>query len=60
MSTWEKEIGAITLFVEDVDRSRASIPGHLRPEPMFTEEEKAGFRLKNLYFFLPSPRRRRR
>jgi lactoylglutathione lyase len=52
MSTWEKEIGAITLFVEDLDKSKAFYEEIFDLEPTFTEADGAGFRLKNLYFFL--------
>lgn len=52
MSTWEKEIGAITLFVEDLDRSKGFYTEVFDLSPMFTEEENAGFRLKNTLLFL--------
>lgn len=52
MSTWDKEIGAITLFVEDVDKSRAFYQDIFDLEPMHTDDDGTGFRLKNLYFFL--------
>jgi lactoylglutathione lyase len=52
MSTWDKEIGAITLFVEDVDKSRAFYQDIFDLKPMHSDDDGAGFRLKNLYFFL--------
>jgi lactoylglutathione lyase len=52
MTTWEKEIGAITLFVEDLEKSKAFYQDIFELEPMFTEDDGAAFRLKNLYFFL--------
>jgi catechol 2,3-dioxygenase-like lactoylglutathione lyase family enzyme len=52
MSSWEKEIGAITLFVEDVDRSKAFYQEVFELDPMYADADGAGFRLKNTFLFL--------
>jgi catechol 2,3-dioxygenase-like lactoylglutathione lyase family enzyme len=43
MSGWQKKIGAITLFVEDPDRSKAFYREVFELEPMLEDETGAGF-----------------
>ena len=52
MSGWKKKIGAITLFVEDADRSKAFYREVFELEPMMEDETGAGFQLADTYLFL--------
>jgi len=52
MSDWPKSIGAITLFVEDPDRSKSFYQDVFELPPMFADETDAGFRLANTLLFL--------
>jgi catechol 2,3-dioxygenase-like lactoylglutathione lyase family enzyme len=52
MSDWEKEIGAITLFVEDPARATSFYERFLGTKPVFDDETDAMFRLKNTLLFL--------
>ena len=52
MSSWQKKIGAITLFVEDPDRSKAFYQEVFELEPMLEDENGAGFRLEDTFLFL--------
>ena len=52
MSDWPKNIGAITLFVEDVDRAVSFYREAFGLEPAFAEETDAMFRLENTLLFL--------
>jgi len=52
MSGWQKKIGAITLFVEDPDRSKAFYQEVFELEPMFEDETGAGFQLEDMFLFL--------
>ena len=52
MSGWQKKIGAITLFVEDPDRSKAFYQEVFDLEPMLEDETGAGFRLEDTFLFL--------
>jgi catechol 2,3-dioxygenase-like lactoylglutathione lyase family enzyme len=52
MSGWQKKIGAITLFVEDPDRSKAFYQEVFELEPMLEDETGAGFRLEDTFLFL--------
>ena len=52
MTGWEKQIGAITLFVEDVAASNAFYQKVFDLTPFLDGETNAGFRLKDVYFFL--------
>lgn len=52
MSDWPKNIGAITLFVEDVDRAVSFYQETFGLEPAFAEETDAMFRLENTLLFL--------
>jgi catechol 2,3-dioxygenase-like lactoylglutathione lyase family enzyme len=52
MTKWEKEIGAITLFVEDADVSARFYQDIFELDPMYTDANGTGFRLQNLFFFL--------
>jgi catechol 2,3-dioxygenase-like lactoylglutathione lyase family enzyme len=52
MSGWQKKIGAITLFVEDPDRSKAFYQEVFELEPMLEDENGAGFRLEDTFLFL--------
>ncbi len=52
MSEWEKEIGAITLFVEDLDRAKVFYQKVFDLQPGFEDETDAMFRLKNTLLFL--------
>lgn len=52
MSDWRKDIGAITLFVEDTGRSSSFYQTVLELRPMFEDETDAGFRLGNTLLFL--------
>jgi catechol 2,3-dioxygenase-like lactoylglutathione lyase family enzyme len=52
MSSWQKKIGAITLFVEDPERSRDFYREVFELEPMMEDETGAGFRLEDTFLFL--------
>jgi lactoylglutathione lyase len=52
MSDWQKNIGAITLFVEDLDRARSFYQEVFERQPAFADETDAMFRLENTLLFL--------
>ena len=52
MSDWLKEIGAITLFVEDLDRSKLFYEQVFDLQPGFEDEADTMFRLENTLLFL--------
>jgi lactoylglutathione lyase len=52
VTSWDKQIAAITLFVEDVPASKAFYQNAFDLTPFEDGETNAGFRLKDLYFFL--------
>jgi catechol 2,3-dioxygenase-like lactoylglutathione lyase family enzyme len=52
MAQWQKNIGAITLFVEDVGRSASFYHRAFELEPAFASETDAMFRLDNTLLFL--------
>jgi catechol 2,3-dioxygenase-like lactoylglutathione lyase family enzyme len=52
MAGWEKQICAITLFVEDVAASKAFYQSVFDLSPFDDGETSVGFRLKDMYFFL--------
>jgi lactoylglutathione lyase len=52
VSEWQKRIGAITLFVEDVAASRAFYQRVFDLEPFDAGETNVGFKLTDQYFFL--------
>ncbi len=52
MTEWQKRIGAITLFVEDVAASRAFYRKVFELEPFDDGETNVGFKLTDQYFFL--------
>lgn len=53
MTTWDKEIGAITLFVEDVAVSKAFYQNVFELAPFDDSgETNVGFKLTDVYFFL--------
>jgi len=52
MSDWEKEIGAMTLFVGDLDRSKAFYQEVFGLPPLNEEEDSVMFRFKNVLVFL--------
>jgi catechol 2,3-dioxygenase-like lactoylglutathione lyase family enzyme len=52
MTGWQKRIGAITLFVEDVAASRAFYQKVFDLEPFDEGETSVGFMLTDQYFFL--------
>ena len=52
MSGWQKKIGAVTLFVEDPDRSKAFYQEVFELEPMLEDETGAGFQLQDMFLFL--------
>ena len=52
MSRWQKKIGAITLFVEDPERSKAFYREVFDLEPMMEDETGAGFQLEDTFLFL--------
>jgi catechol 2,3-dioxygenase-like lactoylglutathione lyase family enzyme len=52
MSSWHKKIGAITLFVEDPERSKAFYRKVFELEPMMEDETGAGFQLEDTFLFL--------
>jgi catechol 2,3-dioxygenase-like lactoylglutathione lyase family enzyme len=52
MSSWQKKIGAITLFVEDAGRSKSFYQTVFALEPMMEDETGAGFRFEDTYLFL--------
>jgi lactoylglutathione lyase len=52
MSEWEKEIGAMTLFVRDLERSKTFYQDVFGLPPMGDDEDSAMFRFKNMFVFL--------
>jgi catechol 2,3-dioxygenase-like lactoylglutathione lyase family enzyme len=52
MSDWQKNIAAITLFVEDLDRARSFYQEVFELQPAFTDDTDAMFRLENTLLFL--------
>jgi len=52
MAGWEKQICAITLFVEDVAASKEFYQRVFDVAPFDDGETNVGFRLKDMYFFL--------
>ena len=52
MSDWQKEIGAVTLFVEDLDRSKLFYQQVFDLQPGFEDETDTMFRLENTLLFL--------
>jgi catechol 2,3-dioxygenase-like lactoylglutathione lyase family enzyme len=52
MAGWEKQICAITLFVEDVAASKAFYQSVFDLVPFDDGETNVGFRLKDMFFFL--------
>lgn len=52
MSDWEREIGAITLFVPDLDRVTEFYQGAFGLEAARPDADTAMFRFKNVYVFL--------
>jgi lactoylglutathione lyase len=52
MGSWEKEIGAITLFTEDVDRAKAFYQRAFDLQPAHEDETGVMFRLTNTLLFL--------
>jgi catechol 2,3-dioxygenase-like lactoylglutathione lyase family enzyme len=49
---WHKEIGAITLFVEDLDRASVFYQNVFDLQPGFQDETDAMFKLENTLLFL--------
>jgi lactoylglutathione lyase len=52
MGSWEKEIGAITLFTEDVDRAKDFYQRAFDLQPAHEDETGVMFRLTNTLLFL--------
>jgi catechol 2,3-dioxygenase-like lactoylglutathione lyase family enzyme len=52
MSKWEKSIGAITLFVEDAERSKSFYQAVFDTEPAMDDETDVMFQLENTLLFL--------
>jgi len=52
MSNWQKDIGAITLFVEDTGRSSSFYQEVFELKPVFEEATDVMFRLENTMLFL--------
>ncbi len=52
MVSWDKEIAAITLFVEDTRRSRAFYENAFDLAPAYEDETGSMFRLKNTLLFV--------
>jgi catechol 2,3-dioxygenase-like lactoylglutathione lyase family enzyme len=52
MAGWEKEIGAMTLVVKDLDRAKTFYREVFGLPPQGEEEDSAMFRFKNVYVFL--------
>jgi catechol 2,3-dioxygenase-like lactoylglutathione lyase family enzyme len=52
MTNWEKEIGAMTLFVPDLDRAQRFYQDVFGLQPQATGEDTAMVRFKNMYVFL--------
>ena len=52
MSNWQKDIGAITLFVEDTGRASSFYQKVFELQPMFEDATDVGFRLENTLLFL--------
>ena len=52
MTEWAKEIGAITLFVEDLDRSAAFYQDTFDLKPAFGDDSACMFQLVNTLLFL--------
>ncbi len=55
MTDWEKEIGAMTLLVADLDRSKAFYQAVFGLTPQLAEADTVMFRFKNMYVFLHQP-----
>ncbi len=52
MGDWKKDIGAITLFVEDLERSKDFYQKAFDLAPQFADDTDAMFRLENTLLFL--------
>jgi catechol 2,3-dioxygenase-like lactoylglutathione lyase family enzyme len=52
VTDWEKEIGAMTLLVADLDRSKAFYQAAFGLTPQLAEADTVMFRFKNMYVFL--------
>jgi lactoylglutathione lyase len=52
MTSWRKDIGAITLFVEDTERAKSFYQKVFELEPGFEEDTDVMFRLENTLLFL--------
>jgi catechol 2,3-dioxygenase-like lactoylglutathione lyase family enzyme len=52
MSNWDKNIGAITLFVEDSDRAKSFYQNVFELQPAYEDETDVMFRLANTLLFL--------
>jgi catechol 2,3-dioxygenase-like lactoylglutathione lyase family enzyme len=52
MSEWAKQIGAMTLFVADLDRSKAFYQQVFSLTPLGEDAESVTFQFGDLYFFL--------
>ena len=52
MTKWAKEIGAITLFVDDLGRSTAFYQDVFDLEPVYTDDAASMFRLVNTLLFV--------
>jgi lactoylglutathione lyase len=52
MSNWAKNIGAITLFVEDSDRAKSFYQQVFELQPAYEDETDVMFRLANTLLFL--------
>jgi catechol 2,3-dioxygenase-like lactoylglutathione lyase family enzyme len=52
MADWEKEIGAMTLFVRDLDSTKAFYRQAFGLQPQFEEADVAAFRFKDLFVFV--------
>jgi len=55
VTDWEKEIGAMTLLVADLDRSKAFYQAAFGLAPQLEEPDTVMFRFKNMYVFLHQP-----
>jgi catechol 2,3-dioxygenase-like lactoylglutathione lyase family enzyme len=52
MGNWDRQIGAMTLFVQDLDSTKAFYRQAFGLQPQFEEADMAAFRFKDLFVFL--------
>ncbi len=52
MGDWQRQIGAMTLFVQDLDQAKAFYQRAFGLQPQFEEADTAAFRFHDLFVFL--------